>query len=1143
MTQNKLIAFCYLFIIGICLCMAFPAAPGAVAPLWYLTAFLLLASGVALWYLRRERPPVEDVSPYGPTYHFDTLQVGVWALLLVAGLVLGYARYLSMIQSPDTYLGTISIAPTCTESGSDCDAAYLQKRDLSTTSFLKLKVLDSPAQDVTFRIHGRLEALLPVPGPDGAPLLDENGQWNFMQSNVEQHSEPITVAAGTPKGTEILLEQAFTHIDSVTLDSPVPAMRVRVTVLQPVNTVALFSRPGRDVVPVSILGRITADPWVYSFKTVLAITPEFLQHVPGGPFFKVARQTVRVTINPDLPGYADLARSAAYGYDVALSGELIAPSGAANAGTFDQAKYLRNNNIGGQMTLRSPLPGSPEPPPIRIIRPAGADFPRTGNPLTEFALYLRDSMVRVIKQTMPQPNSAFLGALTLGLRYGMQNVVSIASDAYDDEVVAPLLDLGENSDMFIADEFKASGINHVLAVSGLHVTIITIMFMGIFTLLKISKKVYVPFVIFALVIFAIITGGRPSTLRAVIMNSLFLLTWGYMGQGVRSSALLGVPVAAFIILLQNPAMAVDPSFTLSFGAILSLALLTQPFFDIFKKFEGNNFLALLGLLAVLTYVFAAHWLLVTTFRFWLFFAVLAVALFALARFLDRSGIHPIGKFGFADIPAAVAGFIAAQFGMQVGMMIPLSAYYFYRWPVAGAYANLLAIPLVGVVLQLSMLSGLLGLIPGVGIYLALLLNAANWIFSTGFLLIGHYFSKWFSYPFVAKPTLAWIFAYYAACALFIWWRPLWFRLLRPRLRRAPPSGRLLAGVVAAAVVLALLLGLRAEHKAMRPEGQLAVSVLSVGYGSAILVDTPDHKAILIDTGFVQSDRGRRNEAERTILPFICSKQIRQLDALILSSPRPEHVAGAATILQALQVPELLYPAAVQPVLDAPGPLADVLASRSPASFRHRLAGTTVQPRRIAAGDVLFASTSPDGKPFRIEVLGPAPDDPDTPLTLRLVYGDFAFLLSGDLDFDQQHALLAAYPAPDPADPDAADPLAATIVVAPAHGAAGLEATTIGMPPSYDVRLADVTGTLLRRAAPSTLIFEYGNPRPVVGDKFKTARKLHGAALRAAEDVLPGTELLATDTDGAVTILSDGTSAPPTILSRFALLAESSDPLL
>ena len=1097
MTQNKLIGFCYLFIVGITLAMAFPLGSDAVRPLWGAAAVLGTLAAGAVVLARRLRPPVEDDSPYAPPVRFDAVHAAAWVLLLGAGLLFGYVRYLSMIQPPDRPLAQIQFGAQ--------EATWKPLAPMSSTSFLKIRALEPVAQDVELRLVGRLEALRPVLDEKGVPVLDAQGRWNFAQTDLPQTSETILVPAGTPAGAEILVQQPFTHLDSF---EPVnrPASG-SFAILQPVNAVSLFARSGRNVVPATILGRIAADPWVYSFKTVLTIAPDYVQYQPDGPFFPVSRQNVRVTVNPDMPGYDRLARSAAYGYDVVLSGELIAPPAAANPGAFDQARYLRNHDVGGQMMLRNQADGSA---PLAIVVPQGADAPREGNGLVEFSLYLRDEMVRVIKQTMPQPNSAFLGALTLGLRYGMQNTLSIASDRHGDGVVAPIVDVGSDTDDLIADEFRASGINHVLAVSGLHVTIITIMFMGIFTLLKVSRKVYVPFVVFALVIFAIITGARPSTLRAVIMNSLFLLTWGYMGQGVRSSALLGVPVAGFIILLQNPAMAVDPSFTLSFGAILSLALLTQPFFDLFKKFRGNDFIVLLLMVAVLTWAFARHWFLVETFRFWAAYAALFGALFGLGRLLSRRGINPIGTYGFADVHPGIAGFIAAQFGMQIGMMIPLSAYYFYRWPVAGAYANLIAIPLVGVVLQLSMLAGLIGLVPGVGIYLALFLNAANWLFSTLFLLIGHYFARWFPFPFISKPTLRWLFAYYAAVALFVWWRPLWFRLLRPRWLKAGRPARLLAAAAAALAVAAVFASLHAERAALRPDGELAISILSVGYGSAIVVDAPDGRSILIDSGFVQSDRGRRNEADRTILPHLCSRQMKRLDALVLTSPNPEHVAGAATVLKHLRAAELLHPAAVAPVL-AEGEIARLLDERSPQRIRHRLSGTAVRARAVAAGERLFESIH-DGKTFAVDALAPAPGDAKTPLVLRISYGDFALLLPSDLTFPQQQALLDAVPA---------ESLKAQVVVAPNHGVAGLEGISVGMPKNYAQLQADATGRLLQAAGAEAVVFEFGNPRPVVGDKFKIAVRLHGSAKRAAEDALPNARHLATDVDGSISIRTRG----------------------
>lgn len=1098
MTRNKLITFCYLFIVGIGFAMAFTAGPEALPALWSATAILGLLTLAGFVAVHRFRKPVdEDLAAYGHT-PADPLHISLWVLLLLTALVFGYTRYIAMIQSPDRPIGTLSASPA--------GSTWTPVAPISQTSFLKVKALAPVTEDIRLRLVGRLEALQPIKDADGKPILDADGRWSFTQYNLDQRSDEILIPAGTPARAEMLIEQPFTHLDQVELLSS-PAAAAQIGVFQPENNVSLFARSGRNVVPVGVLGRITADPWVYSFKTVLSITPDYIQYQPDGPYLPVDRQTIRLTVDPITPEYDRFARSDAFGYDVAMTGELISAAHAANKGSFDQANYLRNYNIGGQMRLRIPLSG---PSPIQIIQPQGADEPRQGNALVEFSLYLRDEMVRVIKQTTPQPNSAFHGALTLGLRYGMQNTLSVAADVHDSGVVPPLVDLGKDTDALIADEFRASGINHVLAVSGLHVTIITIMFIGIFVMLKVSKKVYIPFIIFALVVFAIITGARPSTLRAVIMNSLFLLTWGYMSEGVRASALLGVPVAAFMILLQNPAMAVDPSFTLSFGAILSLAILTQPFFDIFKKFKGNDFIALMLMLAVLTYAYAAHWLLTVTLRFWIAYALLAAALFGLSRFLTRLGFKPIRDYGFANLNPGIAGFIAAQFGMQIGMMIPLSAYYFFRWPVAGAYANLIAIPLVGIVLQLSMLAGLLGLIPGIGIYLALLLSAANWVFSTMFLLIGHYFSRWFLYPFVARPTIRELFVYYAIVCLFAWWRPLWFRLLRPRWRSASPSLRIAACAIAALVIAAVALSGRNEKLAMRSPGKLDISVIAAGYASAILVDTPDNEAILIDTSFIQTDKGRRNDPERTVLPQVFAKKINRLQALVLTSREPEHSAGVASVLTYMDVDHFFFPASAASLL-AQEPLAAVLEERNPRNLKHRLSGTALEPRPAAAGDVLYQSEI-DGKTFLVEALGPAPGDTQAPLSLRLSYGDFALLLLSDLTLAQQKDFLANTPP---------EKLKADVVLAPHHGTAGLEEITIGLPDDMDARIAAATGALLKATEATAVVFEFGNPRPVVGLKYKEAVKIHGTTRRAAEDALPGALVAATDTDGAIHIVSDG----------------------
>ena len=66
MTRNKLIAFCYLFIVGIGLAMAFPVGPEALAALWSATAILGLLTVIGFVVAHRFRKPVdEELTAYG----------------------------------------------------------------------------------------------------------------------------------------------------------------------------------------------------------------------------------------------------------------------------------------------------------------------------------------------------------------------------------------------------------------------------------------------------------------------------------------------------------------------------------------------------------------------------------------------------------------------------------------------------------------------------------------------------------------------------------------------------------------------------------------------------------------------------------------------------------------------------------------------------------------------------------------------------------------------------------------------------------------------------------------------------------------------------------------------------------------------
>jgi len=1083
-TQNRIILFCYAFLVGIALAMLRPAGAGWIAPLAGLGGLAALAAAASFSMGRR-----------------NSGRAAVWrrtapAALMLAGIAFGQARYLGQLRAPDRRIGEIRWRNGALEwrdrGGLDGRAARLALRAPEGTG----------AAAMTLRLEGELRARFPERDGDGRPRLDPDGRWRLVEVRVPQTAEVI-VPARLPRGAIVEIEPPFSTVTRVTRADG--AGGAPLTLIRRPARVAAFAREGRETMPVEILGRIANDPDVYSFKTVLTIAPDLIQYQPGGPFFEIERGSIRVTLPEDLPGYAEFAATSAYGNDVRIRGELLRPPAASNPGAFSQRQFLLSQNIEGQMLLRAPR--GRDAPPIAAIRPEGGAL-RRGNPLVRFSLHLRDDLLRVIKQTIPYPNSAFVAAVTLGLRYGMHDTETLHSAAHAARPVPPLVPARPGPAPLISQEFRASGINHVLAVSGLHVTIITAMFVGLFSLLRISRRVYVPVVVLLLIVFAIITGARPSTLRAVIMNSLFLIAWAYLNHTLRASILLGVPVAAFMILVQNPALLVDPSFTLSFGAILSLALLTQPAYDALRRFRGNDFVWLALAVAGLTAALLRDWLLVIAWRFWLLAAPVMAALFALGRRAARRGWKPIGDYGFENLPSSVALFLAAQIAIQVGMMAPLSGFYFQRWASAGAYANLIAIPLIGVILQLALFASIVGLIPVAGIFLALLLNAANWIFSSLFILLGHYAAAWFPFPFVRKPSLPGLAAYYALLAAIVWRAPLLERV-RPRWARLPRAARR-AAAIAVPLLLAAALATRAIL-AGRPDGRLRVTVLAVNYGSAILIRTPGGQNVLVDTGHVQQDRARRNDAEWTILPYLSARGIRALDWLVLTAPAAERTLGAASCYEHLRVRRVLQP---DSDLNFPGAdrLNAAMKRRNASRFWSWLAGTRGFGLRLRPGldsegrPAVLAEEEHNGTAFRIEAFcDPGRTGAPYPLVLRVVYGDFALLLPSDLTLAQQQELLAR--------PDTRDLLQADVVVAPSRG--------VNRDAPVSAAEERIAREFYAALGVSNIIFEFGNPRPVLGELTRAALESHGRHRRLAEDLVGRDRVLVTERDGAIQIESDG----------------------
>jgi competence protein ComEC len=254
------------------------------------------------------------------------------------------------------------------------------------------------------------------------------------------------------------------------------------------------------------------------------------------------------------------------------------------------------------------------------------------------------------------------------------------------------------------------------------------------------------------------------------------------------------------------------------------------------------------------------------------------------------------------------------------------------------------------------------------------------------------------------------------------------------------------------VPLALLCALGAAGAAAaRLSSTLSITFLSVGQGDAALVRFPGGRAMLVDAGGDLFGGGAgRDPGSLRVLPALAQLGVRRLDWAVLTHPHPDHGGGLLSVLQLIPVGELW-------TTGEPGPGA---------------LGDRVRALALSRGARLVEPTagqSMDVGGVRVEVLHPRRWDPardanDNSLVLRLVHGQVAVLLAGDIE-----ALAEAELAHSGA------PLQATLLKAPHHGSR-----------------TSSTDALLRRVRPGAVVFcvgsrnPFGFPHPDVVERYRAA---------------------------------------------------------
>lgn len=164
-----------------------------------------------------------------------------------------------------------------------------------------------------------------------------------------------------------------------------------------------------------------------------------------------------------------------------------------------------------------------------------------------FPAILRRNLQKIIDKSVPSDAAAFARALLLGDRTGIDYETNTA--------------------------FKVSGISHIIAVSGLHVTILfTLINMICFKRRWLVALLGIP----TLCLFAAVGGFSPSVVRACIMQALIITAMLFDREYDGPTELA---FACLVMLLVNPLVIASVSFQLSVGCMIGIFLFQRIIYD------------------------------------------------------------------------------------------------------------------------------------------------------------------------------------------------------------------------------------------------------------------------------------------------------------------------------------------------------------------------------------------------------------------------------------------------------------------------------------------------------------------------------------------------------------------------------------
>ncbi len=237
------------------------------------------------------------------------------------------------------------------------------------------------------------------------------------------------------------------------------------------------------------------------------------------------------------------------GSEILVYGEWMALSRGDNPGQFDEYNYYKAQGIGAKLMADGVW--------VQQEKTAG---------LYAKLWRLRAGMKEIYRKVLPAEEAGILEAMLLAEKGGLTQ---------------------ETKKMY-----REAGFSHILAVSGLHLSLLG---MGFYKLLKkfhAGSNAAVAAACVMVIFYSMFTGFGIPVVRAAIMLLLALLA---APLGKTYDAPTGLAASALVVLLKEPLLLFQAGFLLSFGAVVGILLFSK----LFEEFGVKKLSASIGVQLVL----------------------------------------------------------------------------------------------------------------------------------------------------------------------------------------------------------------------------------------------------------------------------------------------------------------------------------------------------------------------------------------------------------------------------------------------------------------------------------------------------------------------------------------------------------------